>query len=350
MKQAFSAMGMRAVERGWVPDPLVRRGIRALLRQRLASLPLEDPQCAARQLAQFTAMMDAAPVAPLPELANTQHYEVPAAFFEQVLGARGKYSSGYWARNVTSLDDAEVEALKRTCRHAGLVDGQTILELGCGWGSLTLWMAEHYPASRIVAVSNSDSQRRWIEQCAAPRGFDNIQVVTADMNGFVIDHGLFDRIVSIEMFEHMRNYRELFRRIGDWLAPGGRFLMHIFCHRLAPYEFVDRGPGDWMSRHFFSGGIMPSDELPLVFQDQLRLRQRWTWNGRHYQRTVQAWLHNMQRNQDTVMRILADTYGAAEARRWWLRWRIFFMACAELFGYDDGEQWHVNHYLFVRRG
>jgi len=348
MKQQLTRVAMDAVERGWVPDNVIRKGIRSLVQGRLSSLPLDSHDNTVRHRERFVAMMNDSPVAPVPELANEQHYEVPAAFYEQVLGPRRKYSSCYWSPGVSSLEQAEVDALARTCRNAALEDGQRILELGCGWGSLTLWMAEQYPATRITAVSNSASQKCFIEQQAHARRLGNIEVVTADMNDFSTDR-TFDRVVSVEMFEHMRNYGELFQRISRWLEPEGLFFMHIFCHRLAPYEFVDQGASDWMSRHFFSGGIMPCDDLPLAFQRDLRLCNRWTWNGRHYQLTAEAWLRNMERNREAVMQVLADAYGEDEAERWWMRWRVFFMACAELFGYERGEQWHVNHYLFRRK-
>jgi cyclopropane-fatty-acyl-phospholipid synthase len=349
MKQQLTRVAMDVLERGWLPDSMIRKGIRSLVRERLTELPLDDPERAARHRRDFVAMMNHSPVAPVPELANEQHYEVPAEFYGNVLGSHRKYSSCFWDETTPGLDEAEALALEKTCRNADLEDGQEILELGCGWGALTLWMAAHYPSSRIVAVSNSRSQRRYIEQRAAERGLGNLQVITADMNDFSLDRR-FDRVVSVEMFEHMRNYGELFRRINLWLKPRGLFLMHIFCHRDTPYEFVDRGASDWMSRHFFSGGIMPSDDLPLAFQQDLTLRGRWTWNGRHYQQTAEAWLRNMDINKPEVMETLRVTYGDRDAERWWMRWRVFFMACAELFGYEKGEQWHVNHYLFEPRG
>lgn len=348
MKQQLTRVAVDAVERGWIPDAAIRKGIRSLVKRRLRTLPLDAPERAAREREKFVAMMNASAVAPVPELAKAQHYEIPSDFYARVLGARRKYSSCYWTGSTTTLDEAEEESLKRTCRNAALENGQNVLELGCGWGSLTLWMAGQYPESRIVAVSNSGSQRRYIEQCAADRKLGNVQVITADMNNFSIDH-TFDRVVSVEMFEHMRNYAELFRRINGWLDADGMFFMHIFCHRQAPYEFVDRDESDWMSRHFFSGGIMPCDDLPLAFQRDLELCSRWTWNGGHYQRTAEAWLRNMDRNRPAVMRVLADVYSESEALRWWMRWRIFFMACAELFGCQGGEQWHVKHYLFRKK-
>jgi cyclopropane-fatty-acyl-phospholipid synthase len=293
--------------------------------------------------------MDASEVAPVPERANEQHYELPAAFFEQVLGPRRKYSCCWWPEGTADLAAAEAAALAETCRRAEIADGQRILELGCGWGALSLWMAEHYPGARIVAVSNSRSQKAHIDRQARLQGLTNLEVVVSDMNDFDAE-GTYDRVVSLEMFEHMRNYRALLGRIRRWLVPGGRFFMHIFCHRSLPYAFEDRGPSDWMSRYFFSGGIMPSDDLPLHFQDQLPLVRRWRWSGRHYEHTCNAWLENMEANRETVMLILADTYGADQAALWWSRWRMFFMACAELFAYDGGEQWWVGHYLFERPG
>ncbi len=335
------------VEQGLVPDKVSRAGIRRLLRERLRELSPDDPERVAERLSEFVAAMDASPVAPLPEKANEQHYEVPAGFFDLVLGPRRKYSSCFWGDGIETLEAAEEAALRITCERAGLADGQRILELGCGWGSLTLYAAERYPGAEITAVSNSHSQRARIERVAAERGLANVRVITADMNDFDIGQ-TFDRVVSVEMFEHMRNYRRLLARIGGWLVPGGRFFMHIFCHRNSPYAFVDRGPSDWMSRHFFSGGIMPSDDLPLHFQQDLTLVRRWRWNGRHYEQTLNAWLALMDRQRKQVMPILRDTYGAAEADLWWVRWRLFFMACAELFGYAEGGEWWVSHYLFER--
>ena len=340
-----TAKAINWVEQGYVPDSVIRHSIRRLLKARLAGLQLDDCEAAALAEHDFVAHMDAAPIALVPEKANEQHYEVPAAFFGLCLGEHRKYSCCYWPEGTDDLDTAEARALAETCEHAGLQDGMDILELGCGWGSLTLWMARSYPASRITAVSNSASQRAYIETTAREAGLSNVDVITCDMNDFEPD-GQYDRVVSVEMFEHMRNYRRLFARIDRWLRPGGRFFMHIFCHRSAPYEFVDKGASDWMSRYFFTGGIMPSDNLPLHFQDRLTLARRWRWDGTHYERTSNAWLDTMDANRDRIMPILEQTYGADDAPRWWMRWRMFYMACAELFGYDGGQQWWVSHYLF----
>jgi cyclopropane-fatty-acyl-phospholipid synthase len=328
-----------------VPDSVIRAGIRRLCRQRLQDIHADNPEAAAAALDTFVQAMNQAPVAPVPQLANQQHYEVPAAFFDLVLGQHRKYSCCHWGEDVTTLDQAESEALAIACRRAGIEDGQTILDLGCGWGSLSLWIAEHYPRCHVTAVSNSAPQRRHIEQLAQSRGVRNIDVLTRDMNDFEAG-ARYDRIVSVEMFEHMRNYRELFRRIRGWLEPDGRFFMHIFCHRLCAYEFLDEGPSDWMSRHYFSGGIMPSDDLPLRFQEDLRLRAHHRWSGRHYARTANAWLERMDANRAAIMPIMAETYGSERAEQWFQRWRIFFMACAELFGLEDGREWYVGHYVF----
>jgi cyclopropane-fatty-acyl-phospholipid synthase len=334
------------VEQGFVPDAVVRAGIRRLCEQRLREIAADDCEGSAIATETFVAAMDSAELAPVPHLANQQHYEVPARFFDLALGPHLKYSSAWWPGPTRTLEEAEARALGATCAHAGLADGQDVLELGCGWGSLTLWMAAHFRSSRITAVSNSASQREWIESEVRRRGFTNVRVITADMNVFAAP-GRYDRVVSVEMFEHMRNWRTLFGRVHDWLAPGGRFLMHVFCHRSTPYAFVDGGPSDWMGRHFFSGGMMPSDELPLRFQDRLRFLARWRWDGTHYERTANAWLANVDVRRAAVLDVLGMTYGD-DAAQWLQRWRVFFMACAELFGYGQGQEWWVSHYLFER--
>jgi len=334
-------------ERGLVPDGVIRAGIRRLCRSRLIDIRANDVESAAYNQEAFINRMNASAIALVPELANEQHYEVPPELFEQVLGVHAKYSCCYWNRGVESLDQAEQDALEITCSRAEIEDGMSVLDLGCGWGSLSLWIAEHFPGCTITSVSNSMHQAEHIRSLAIERGLRNIEVQTVDMNDFQAN-GQFDRIVSVEMFEHMRNYDELFGRIGSWLNPRGRFFMHIFCHRSCAYEFLDEGPSDWMGRHFFSGGIMPSDDLPLRFQQNLSLLRRDRWDGRHYEKTANAWLVNMDSNRERIMPVMSRTYGEEKAVQWFQRWRIFFMACAELFGHSEGQEWYVSHYLFGR--
>lgn len=334
-------------ELGHMPDSLIRAGIRHLLKARLQEVSSHDVATSAELQDDFLQQMRQSPVALVPELANEQHYELPSDFFRMSLGQQLKYSCCYWPEGMDSLNGAEEAALSATVAHAGIADGQDILELGCGWGSLTLYMAHRYPGSRITAVSNSHSQRNFIQSTARQRGLNNVTVITADMNAFMAEQQ-YDRIVSVEMFEHMRNYQVLFERLAGWLKPQGRFFMHIFVHRLTPYAFVAQGNDDWMSELFFSGGMMPSDALPLHFQQHLRLLRQWRWSGDHYEKTANAWLEKMDANSAPIMQVFRDTYGA-DAQRWFNRWRIFYMSCAELFGYNDGQEWWVSHYLFERQ-
>lgn len=317
-------------ERGLVPEPLVRWGIRRLLAQRLREIRRPD-------LA-LDAELSRGPVALVPEAANQQHYELPAAFFQLVLGSHLKYSSAFWNEEIASLDEAELVMLEVVGSRAQLADGQRVLELGCGWGSLTLWMAQRYPNSRIVAVSNSAAQREFI----TARAPANVRVITADMNVFRAE-GRFDRVLSIEMFEHMRNWRELIRRITGWLEPGGKLFVHVFCHRQFSYRFETDGPGNWLGRYFFTGGLMPSLNLLPRLAAPLVLEKTWEVDGTHYARTAEAWAANLRRRRAAVIRSLTPAYGAA-APRWAQRWWLFFIACAELFGYRRGSEWLVGHY------
>ncbi len=343
-RMADAAIGM--VEQGWVPDTVVRAGIRRLCEHRLRGLVPPAGESHEEQRERFIRDLQIADVAPLPDRANEQHYEVPAKLFRLMLGPQMKYSCCWWDAGVRTLADAEGAALDRTAVRAGIQNGLRILELGCGWGSLSLWMASRFPSSQIVGVSNSASQRLFIAREAARLGLSNLQVVTADMNAFV-PVGRFDRIVSVEMFEHMRNYHVLLGRIAGWLAPGGRLFVHVFCHRRSPYFFEDKGAGDWMARHFFSGGLMPSADLLPSVPSPLALERQWLWDGRHYERTANAWLANLDGNRGAALEVLAATYGPGDAARWLGRWRIFFMACAELFGYAEGQEWGVAHYRFA---
>lgn len=290
----------------------------------------------------FARTMAEHPVAVRPDAANAQHYEVPPAFFGLVLGRHRKYSCCLYADDSDTLEQAEERALLQTAEHADLADGQDILELGCGWGSLSLWMAARYPASRITAVSNSRSQRIYIEGEAASRGLANLRVITADMNAFSIDTR-FDRVVSVEMFEHMTNWQALLHRVHGWLRPDGRLFLHVFSHRVAPYLFDIADKKDWIAQHFFTGGIMPSHNLIRHVAHDFRLEQDWRWGGEHYARTARDWLANYDRNEAEIWEILRLVYGS-EASLWRRRWRLFFLATAGLFGYAEGSEWGVSHY------
>jgi Cyclopropane fatty acid synthase and related methyltransferases len=335
-------------ERGLLPDALVRFGIRRLCKQRLDACKEGGPEAERARHQALVHTLATAPVAVHTDEANAQHYEVPTAFFQHCLGARLKYSSCYFPTGTESLDEAEQAMLERYAERAQLADGQDILELGCGWGSLTLWMAERYPAARITAVSNSHSQRAHVEGEASRRGLGNIRVLTCDINALSLSPGQFDRCVSVEMFEHVRNHDALMHRIAQWLRPDGALFVHIFVHRQSAYLFETEGEDNWMGRHFFTGGMMPAADTLLWLQKDLRIDEQWLVNGTHYERTANAWLANQDRHRDEVMRVLVEAYGStALATLWFHRWRIFWMSCAELFGYAQGQEWMVAHYRFV---
>ncbi len=342
-------LSMSLVESGRVPDALVRAGIRRLLRRRLRAVTQVDCEAAEEANRAFRAQLGVSPVALLPDLANQQHYEVAPAFFEHVLGPRLKYSCGLWRDGVGDLAAAEEAMLALTCDRAEIADGMRVLDLGCGWGSLSLWLAEQYPRCRVLAVSNSKSQREFILGRCAGLGLDNVDVATADINHFAPVHR-FDRVVSVEMFEHVRNHELLLARIANWLEPGGKLFVHHFAHREYAYPYESEGEDDWMGRHFFTGGIMPSDDLLLHCQRDLVVERNWRVNGVHYQKTCEAWLARQDARRGALLPILSDVYAAREAERWFQRWRIFFLACSELFGYRGGNEWWVTHVRMATRG
>lgn len=335
------------IDGGRIPDAVLRVAIRTLLRARRGR-PGPDVDTLAQELW-------SGPVTVATDAANLQHYEVPAAFFTLILGPRLKYSAAWWPEGVDTLAAAEEAMLALTCRRAGIADGQDVLELGCGWGSLTLWMAEQYPGARIVAVSNSASQRDHILARAAERGLGNVTVLTADVaelgvsaHADVVAPGRFDRVVSVEMLEHVRDHRELGRRIARWLRPGGELFVHVFAHRRTPYLFDVGGTGDWMARHFFTGGMMPSEDWIPRAMDALEHLQTWRFDGRHYTRTLAAWRARLEARRAETLAVLAADATAAEAERRWHRWRTFLIACEELFAFRRGTEWGVVHHRLRR--
>jgi cyclopropane-fatty-acyl-phospholipid synthase len=330
------------LDRDLLPDTLIRRAIRRRCSRQLWRLRRTADRPA------FLQELRASPIALHPDRPNEQHYEVPPEFFDRVLGPRRKYSCGLWSEGVRDLATAEEGMLALTCARAEVEDGQRILDLGCGWGSFALYAAERYPRASILAVSNSQTQGAFIRDEARRVGLTNLEVRTADVNDF-LPPDRFDRVVSVEMFEHLKNYGEMLARIASWLRPEGRLFVHMFVHREFAYHYESEGPDDWMGRYFFTGGTMPAHDLLQEFDDDLRVLETWRVPGDHYKHTCEAWLRNMRAHREEILPILAATYGPDQATKWWVRWRVFFMACAELFAYAGGEEWFVGHYLLGRR-
>lgn len=336
------------LEKNKIPDFALRYGIRKLLKERLLQEKKENVELQQSHLMQLISELKESAIAINTKEANEQHYEVPTAFYQYCLGKNLKYSSGYWNEGVTDIDTSENDMLELTCSRAELTDGQDILELGCGWGSLSLFMAKKYPKSNITAVSNSKTQKQYIDEQAQQRGINNLTIITVNINDFNTDKK-FDRVVSVEMFEHMRNYQKLMQIIADCLKTNGQLFVHIFTHKAYAYKFEVIDETDWMSKYFFTGGIMPSDDLLLYFNEHMSIDKHWHVNGNHYNKTSEAWLANMDKNKAQIIPLFETTYGKDQAVKWWVYWRLFYMACAELWGYNNGEEWIVSHYLFTKK-
>ena len=336
------------VEKNKIPDFLIRANIRKLLTQRLQD---ENKGGTTAQQAHFMKLIEElknSEIAIHTKDANEQHYEVPTQFYQYCLGKHLKYSSGYWKEGVTDLNTSELDMLEITCTRAELANGQEVLELGCGWGSLSLYMAAKFPGSNFTVVSNSSTQKVYIDEQAERRVISNLTVITADVNVFQLNQ-TFDRVVSVEMFEHVRNYKKLMEKIAAFLKPTGKLFVHIFTHKEYAYKFEVLDETDWMSKYFFTGGIMPSNHLLLYFNDHVTIEKHWHVNGMHYSKTARAWLRNMDQHKEEIIPLFEQTYGKENAVKWWVYWRIFYMACEELWGYNNGNEWMVNHYLFTKK-
>ncbi len=341
-------LSKQALERGLLPDATIRWGMRQLLAQKLADEAKDGIEFGYARLMKLVHHMQSAPIAVNTKEANEQHYELPTAFFQYCLGKNLKYSSCYFRNGNETLTQAEEDMLAITCERADLADGQHILELGCGWGSLSLFMAARYPNAKITGVSNSKTQKAFIDDMAQHRGIKNLTIITCDMNEFTT-HERFDRAVSVEMFEHMRNWKALLAKVASFLKADGKLFIHIFTHREYGYLYDAQDESDFIGRYFFTGGIMPSDHLMLYFQDDLKLEEHWRVNGAHYGKTAEWWLKNMDAHKEDIMPILKNTYGVKDAVKWWNYWRVFYMSCAELWNYNQGNEWMVSHYLFRKR-
>ena len=336
------------LEKNKIPDFLIRLGIRKLLKQRLHDENKGSVEAQQAHLMKLIDELKASPIAINTIDANEQHYEVPTEFYQYCLGKHLKYSSGYWNAGVTDIDTSEKDMLELTCQRADLQDGQTVLELGCGWGSLSLFMSAKFPQSKFTVVSNSRTQKIYIDEEAKKRNISNLKVITVNINDFNPEQ-IYDRVVSVEMFEHMRNYQKLMKLVADALKPNGKLFVHIFTHKEYAYKFEVIDESDWMSKYFFTGGIMPSDDLLLYFNEHLSIEKHWHVNGTHYAKTSEAWLQNMDANKIQIMPLFEKTYGKDYAVKWWVYWRLFYLACAELWAYNNGDEWIVSHYLFNKK-
>ena len=332
---------------GLVPQFLIRRGIRQMLKAKLQGFRLDNPEQIVQETRYFAEQLHSYPIAIETDRANTQHYEVPVAFFSNILGPAMKYSCCLFEEG-DDLAAAEERMLALSCKRAEIVDGHSILDLGCDWGAMTLFCAQKFPQSQVTAVSNSRFQRQYIESKADQLGLTNVRVITCDINALSFPNDTFDRIISIEMFEHVKNYAVLLKNISSWLKAQGKLFVHIFTHAHYQYHF-GQDSNDWLAKYFFSGGTMPSHQLLGCFDKDMKIVKDWKISGVHYQKTAESWLQNMNLHRQALMPILASTYGDQQVQRWWMYWRLFFLACSELWGYEHGREWGVSHYLFERR-
>lgn len=340
--------GIKLLEKNLLPDFIIRQGIRHLLKKRLQDLAKQSSGDVKTWEDNWVKTLKNSPIAVETEAANEQHYEVPDELYTLCLGPRLKYSSAYYLNPTSTLAEAEDTMIELYCQRAQLSDGQRLLDLGCGWGSLSLTLAAKYPNSQITGFSNSNGQRKFILQQAKNRGIHNLNILT----GNIITHEFsekFDRILSVEMFEHMRNYELLLKKVSHWLNEEGKLFVHIFCHKEYSYPFEVKDDSDWMSKYFFTGGQMPAANLLPKFQEHLSLLNQWTVSGVHYQKTSEDWLINIDRHKNQVLALFRKTMPSSEALKWFQYWRVFFMSCAELFGYNQGREWFVSHYLWEKR-
>ncbi|POS85246.1 Cation-transporting ATPase [Erysiphe pulchra] len=332
------------LDNGYLPNPIIRLGIRRQLKDRTELIKSSSLEDAYEKKMKYVELLRSRPIAIETATANEQHYEVGTGVLAACLGPRMKYSCALYAKGGETLAQAEIAMLESYVKKAGLQDGMTILDLGCGWGSGAIYFAEMFPNSEIVAFSNSKTQKIYIDGKAKEKDLKNLRVITGDVVNYEFENDYFDRVVSIELFEHMKNYELLMAKVARALKPGGKLFVHIFAHVTSPYDFED----GWMSTHFFSGGTMPSADLLLFFQRDLKLERQWWVSGTHYAKTCEDWLSNMTLNKKTIWPHLSETYGENDAAKWYNRWQIFYMACAELFAYEGGDTWGVSHYLFEK--
>ncbi|MBC7428364.1 MAG: class I SAM-dependent methyltransferase [Bacteriovorax sp.] len=351
MNELLTKNFIKALEHGFIPDPVTRAGIRTLLKKRIEEsndAVKSDPD----YLNNYVQSLKKSPLAIMTKEANQQHYEVPTSFYDLSLGLHKKYSSCYWEESTKTLEEAEQLALNLSIEHAGIVDGMRVLELGCGWGSLSLELAKRFPKSQIVAVSNSKTQKTYIDVEAKKRGLPNLSILTRDLSlkeNYEFGVEKFDRVMSIEMMEHLRNYELFFKYLSFSIKDDGKFFIHIFTHKKIPYFFETEGEENWMGKYFFSGGQMPSRDLLDEFNNDLIVERKWDWNGVHYSKTLEAWLNNTDQEKALVLEMFKQTYGKDQAIVWYNRWRVFFMSCSELFKYENGKEWGVTHYLMTKR-